>query len=220
MPPSSPPLSSVWPCVPIYSSSAATTAALEHNPAALERECAAAENRRGAEPTAVPLGASDGRATPLPRRSSHAACSRRWSRRGGGPATPSDVVVAGLWCLAWPAPFFLFPDQRSGCVALPFVIASSSTLPKTRLSLCPSGCCGNARDPAILAGDAAFSGGGATHAAGPRHAGSRSESAPIAARSRTPPPILLKEDAVALFSCTIYHRSRPIVLLTLSARSC
>jgi hypothetical protein len=37
-------------------------------------------------------------------------------------------------------------------------------------------------------------GGGATHAASPRHAGSRSESVPIAASLRTPLFMLLKED--------------------------
>jgi len=60
VPPSSPPLSSVWPCAPIYSS----TAALEHNPATLERECAPAENRRGAEPTATQRPSLAGQAPP------------------------------------------------------------------------------------------------------------------------------------------------------------
>jgi hypothetical protein len=56
------------------------------------------------------------------------------------------------------------------------------------------------------------------HAVGPCQASSRSEFAPIAARLRTPMLMLLKEDAFALFSCTIYHRCRLIVLLNLSAR--
>jgi hypothetical protein len=89
-----------------------------------------------------------------------------------------------------------------------------------RFLLRPPGCSSGARDQATIAGVAAFSGSGATHVAGPRQAGCGSESAPIAARSWTPTLMLLKEDAVTLFSCTIYHRSRLIVLLNLSARSC
>jgi hypothetical protein len=89
-----------------------------------------------------------------------------------------------------------------------------------RLSLCHLGCSGDARDQATIACIATFSGGGATDAAGPHQAGYGSKSAPIAARSRTPTLMLLKEDAVALFSCTIYHRNQLIVLLKLLARSC
>nr|TKW39767.1 hypothetical protein SEVIR_1G201400v2 [Setaria viridis] len=125
-----------------------------------------------------------------------------------------EIVPAGLFLLL----LFFFPISFASC-------SHSSPLPRqhSRGRGCRCvllGCSGNVCDQAIIAGVTAFSGGGATHAAGPHQAGSRSKSTPIAACSRTPLPMLLKEDAFALFSCTIYYRSRLIVLLNLSARSC
>jgi hypothetical protein len=39
--------------------------------------------------------------------------------------------------------------------------------------------------------------------------------------ARTPPPMLLKEDARALFNYLVYHRHPPLTVLLLSlARSC
>jgi hypothetical protein len=119
------------------------------------------------------------------------------------------------------AAIFLFPDQRSGCVALLYVVASSWTLLRTRLSLhALKGCSIDARDQAIT-GVVAFTGGGATHAADRRHVGLRSDFTPTAVFARTPPPMLLKEDARALFSCLVYHHHPPFTVLQLfSARSC
>jgi len=77
------------------------------------------------------------------------------------------VIVAGLWWRTCLVPMvllllFFFSDLRSVCVALPFVAASSSTLPRTRLLLrALTGCSIDARGQAIIAGIAAFSGGGA-----------------------------------------------------------
>ena len=57
---------------------------------------------------------------------------------------------------------FFFSDLRSVCIALPFVAASSSTLPRTRLLLrALTGCSIDARGQVIIAGVAALSGGGA-----------------------------------------------------------
>jgi len=77
------------------------------------------------------------------------------------------VIVAGLWWRTCLVPMvllllFFFSDLRSVCVALPFVAASSSTLPRTRLLLrALTGCSIDARGQAIIASVAAFSGGGA-----------------------------------------------------------
>jgi hypothetical protein len=136
---------------------------------------------------------------------------------GGIQLGAPKIVPESLSCCCY---YFSFSQLEIG-FALPavrrrFIVDT----PRTRLLLCPPGCSGDARDQATIAVVAAFSGGGATHAAGPHQAGSGSESAPIAARSRTPTLMLLKEDAVALFSCTIYHRSRLIIMLNLSARRC
>jgi len=61
----------------------------------------------------------------------------------------------------------------------------------------------------------------APSAASPCQAGTRFKSAPIAVSAWTPPPMLLKEDAQALFSCLVYHRHPPLTVLLLpSARSC
>jgi len=55
----------------------------------------------------------------------------------------------------------------------------------------------------------------------PRQACTRFESAPTAIFAGTLPPMLLKEDARALFSCLVYHRHSPLTVLQLSpARTC
>ena len=77
------------------------------------------------------------------------------------------VIVAGHWWRTFLVRkvlllLFFFSDLRSVCIALPFNTASSSTLPRTRLQLrALIGCSIGARGQAIIAGVAAFSGGGA-----------------------------------------------------------
>jgi len=61
----------------------------------------------------------------------------------------------------------------------------------------------------------------APSAASPRQAGTQSKFAPSAFFACTPPPMLLKEDARALFSCLVYHRHSTLTVLLLSStRSC
>jgi len=88
------------------------------------------------------------------------------------------------------------------------------------MSLRPPGCSGDAHDQATIASVASFSDGGTTYVVGPHQAGFGSKSTPVAACLQTPTLILLKEDAITLLSCTIYHHSWLIVLLNLPARSC
>ena len=92
---------------------------------------------------------------------------------------------------------FLFSDQRSDCVTLRLIVVDT---PEGKVVVAPS----QAAAPPMLVVLVKLA---------------LSDSAPIASRSWTPMLMLLKEDAVAL-SCTIYQRSRLIVLLNLSTRSC
>ena len=75
------------------------------------------------------------------------------------------------------------------------------------MSLRLPGCSAGARNKDIIASVATSSGGGTSHAVDLlRHAGFRFKSVLIAAISRTPPLMLPKEEAFALFSCTFLHR--------------
>jgi len=85
---------------------------------------------------------------------------------------------------------------------------SQGQCPEDEDVIVPSnGCKAEARGQAITIGVAAFSGDSATHAASPHHISSRCESVPTTATSKTPSSMLLKEDAFALVSCTVYHRA-------------
>ena len=116
---------------------------------------------------------------------------------------------------------FFFPDQRSDlrchAVRRRFII----DIPKDEVGAVPSQAAAPMLEvkpsspvsPPLQAVESS--------AANPLQAGTRFESAPTAIVERTPPPMLLKEDVRALFSCLVYHRHPPLtVLLLSSARSC
>jgi len=119
------------------------------------------------------------------------------------PPCPFTAIVGGPQRHGAPYPrfilllYFFFFGQRSGLCRL--AVSSSVHRRHSRgqdYRCVFLGCSTNARNQAITAGVATFS--GATHAAGPLcHAGSWSKSAPIAATSQTPPSMLLKEDVFA-----------------------
>ena len=146
--------------------------------------------------------------------------SDRWVneiRWGGHPARCTTRLYPEVYPVA--VVFLFFPDQRSGLrrptICHRFIIDT----PEDDVVTAPS----QAVAPMLVVKPSSPVSPPlqAPCAAGPRQASTRSEFAPTAVFVRTLPPMLLKEDARALFSCLVYHRHPPLtVLLLSSARSC